>query len=323
MQALIVPPGGTGRVEFVRDYPQPKPAPDEMLVRVRLAGICSTDLEIARGYMRFSGVLGHEFVGTVVEGPETVEGRRVVAEINCPCGHCGLCTRGLSNHCRQRTVLGIAGRDGVFAEYVTVPARNCHIVPETIADEQAVFIEPLAAAAHVRDACSLAPHSRVAVIGTGRLGQLVARVMFQQSLDLDVIGRNPETLGVLARHGMHTIPLTKVPPEPVYDAVVECAGTAKGLKLAISLCRPGGTIVLKSTYADPATIDLAPVVVNEISVIGSRCGSFPDAIRLLVQRNVKVDDLVSETYALADGVNAIAAAARPGTLKVLLRPDAD
>ena len=177
MQALIVHADTPGHIEFVPDYPQPSATAGEVTIRMHLAGICSTDLEIARGYMQFTGVLGHEFVGTVTGGSERLVGRRVVAEINCPCGQCDLCRRGLSNHCRQRTVLGIAERDGAFAEYLTVPERSCHLVPEAISDQQAIFVEPLAAAAHVLDVQPLDAATRVAVLGSGRLGLLVAQVL--------------------------------------------------------------------------------------------------------------------------------------------------
>ncbi len=333
MQALIVPADRPGRVEFVRDYPAPvrvtsdrhggpSHSGDEVLVRVRLAGICATDLEITRGYMQFAGVPGHEFVGTVERGPAHLVGRRVVAEINCPCGQCELCRRGLGNHCPQRTVLGIAGRDGAFAEYLTVPAANCHIVPDGLTDRQAVFVEPLAAAAHVPDAINFDRNPRVAVLGSGRLGLLVAQVLARQPCDLVVIGRNERTLDLCRRWGIRVVPSAHAADEAACDAVIECTGSPEGLRRALTLCRPMGTIVLKSTYAEAANLDLAPLVVNEVRVVGSRCGSFPPALRLLTAGEVRVEDMITAVYLLEEGLAALEAAARPEHVKVLLQPRA-
>lgn len=320
MQALIVSADQPRRVEFVRDYITPQPAAGEVCIRVHLAGICATDLEIARGYMRYAGVPGHEFVGTVVAGDDRLHGRRVVAEINCPCGRCDFCGRGLANHCPHRTVLGIAGRDGAFAEYLTIPAGNCHLVPDNVTDQQAVFVEPLAAAAHVLDAVALQPGQRVVVLGSGRLGLLVAQVLAMQPGELTVIGRNPATLALCARWGIRTLDASDCAAVEGSDVVVECTGVPEGLALALRLCRPCGTVVLKSTYAGAAGVDLAPLVVNEVQVVGSRCGAFAPALRLLAARQVEVDALVSAVYSLEQGAIALAAAARPENVKVLLQP---
>lgn len=320
MQALVVPADKSERVAFVGDYPEPRAAVGEVLIRVHLAGICATDLEIVRGYMQFAGVLGHECVGTVVAGEARLIGQRVVPEINCTCGECDVCRRGLPNHCPRRTVLGIAGRDGAFAEYLAVPARNCHLVPDTVSDQQAVFVEPLAAAVHVLDAVPIERGTRVAVLGSGRLGLLVAQVLALQECELNVIGRNPRTLELCGRHGIRTAQAAQVAPNADYDVVVDCTGSPDGLRLALRLCRPCGTIVLKSTYAEPAGLNLAPLVVNEIRLVGSRCGSFPAALRLLEERRIEVDELVSAVYPLERGVEALAAAARPESIKVLLQP---
>ncbi len=320
MRALIVGPDQPARVRFTPDYPQPSPAADEVLIRVTLAGICATDLEIARGYLHFAGVLGHEFVGTVVEGASHLVGRRVVAEINCPCRQCEMCRGGLPNHCLRRTVVGIAGRDGAFADYLTVPAANCHLVADQISDRQAVFVEPLAAAAHVLDAAEIGPGRRAAVLGTGRLGLLVAQVLADTGCELEVIGRNPRTIDFCRRRGLKVAAAPESGVSGRYDVVVECTGCADGLRLALGLCRPCGTIVLKSTYADAATVDLAPLVVNEIRLAGNRCGSFPRALRLLAEHRVEVDELVTAEYALEEGVAALEAAARAENIKVLLRP---
>ena len=320
MHALVVPTAKPTRVEFVTDHPTPVPASGEVLIRVRLAGICATDLEIARGYMQCHGVLGHEFVGTVVDGSTRLAGRRVVAENNCPCPECPLCRRGRPNHCPHRTVLGIAGRDGAFAEYLTVPERNCHLVPDSLSDRQAVFVEPLAAAAHVLDVQPLAPDTRVAVLGSGRLGLLTARVLALQPGELTVIGRNPHTLQLCERNGLRTLSTDRIPADAAYDFVVDCTDTADGLRLALRLCRPGGTIALKSTYTPPEPVDLAPLVINEVRVVGSRCGDFPRALRLLESRRIDVDDLITTVRPLADGLAALAAAAQPENIKILLQP---
>jgi threonine dehydrogenase-like Zn-dependent dehydrogenase len=320
VQALVVAAEPSRAIRFEPNYPDPQPGPSEVKIRVHLAGICATDLEIARDYMAFAGVPGHELVGTVVAGDAAWVGQRVVAEINCVCGQCDLCRSGLTNHCRRRTVLGIAGRDGAFAEYVVVPARNCHAVPEAITDQQAVFVEPLAAALHVLDVIPRGPGLRVAVLGSGRLGLLAAQVLALQDLRLEVIGRNPRTLALCGRRGMTALHVADVSPAGEHDCVVECTGSADGLALALQLCRPCGTIVLKSTYAGPATVDLAPTVINEIQVVGNRCGPFPAALKLLAERRVEVDELVTGTYPLERGVAALEAAARPDSIKVLLRP---
>jgi threonine dehydrogenase-like Zn-dependent dehydrogenase len=320
VQALVLSTPPSRQLQFVPDLPDPEPRAGEVLVRVQLAGICATDLELARGYMQFAGVPGHEFVGTVVDGDEQWVGRRVVTEINCPCLECDLCRQGLTNHCPRRTVLGISGRDGAFAELLTIPARNCHVVPDTITDQQAVFVEPLAAAAHVLDAAEFTPETRVVVLGSGRLGLLVAQVLAAQGCRPEVLGRNPRTLELCARHGMRTHRADEVLPRGGHHVVVECTGSPEGLRLALGLCRPQGTIVLKSTYAEAAPFDLAPLVVNELRLVGSRCGPFPAALRLLAERRVEVDEMVSAVYPLRRGVEALEAAARPDNIKVLLQP---
>lgn len=320
MEALVIRHGAPRAVQYVNNYAAPQPAPGEVLVRVRLAGICATDLEILRGYMSFSGVPGHEFVGTVVGGSERLRGRRIVAEINCVCGSCDMCSRGLSGHCRRRTALGIQGRDGAFAELVCVPERNCHVVPDQVSDEQAVFVEPLAAAIQVVEVQPVDRWMDVVVIGSGRLGLLVAQVLKLHGCRLEVVGRNPRTLAFCERHGIQPIELTELVPKATRDVVVECTGSPEGLKLAMQLCRPRGTIVLKSTYAAPPPIDLAPVVVNELRIVGSRCGPFPEALQLLQQRQVEVEEMISRVYPLKAGPQAFEAAASPQEIKVLLRP---
>ncbi len=320
MEALIVNQDQPGQVTFVRDHPLPQRGADDVLIRVHLAGICATDLEIVRGYLDFTGVPGHEFSGTVIEGPEELLGKRVVAEINCVCHDCDMCRRGLETHCRMRTVVGISGRDGAFATHVVVPARNCHIVPAGVSDEQAVFVEPLAAALQIPRHCPIDPRMRVTVIGSGRLGLLVGQVLARYHCRLTLVGRNPKSLALAKKFELDTLTLENVKPAADQDVVVECSGAPDGLALALRLVRPRGTIVLKSTYAQPEPIDLAPLVINEIRLLGNRCGPFRDALQMLERGFVDVEPLISAAFALSDGPAAFEAAARPGMAKVLLKP---
>lgn len=306
-------------LRFAADYPEPAPGPGECLVRVHLAGICSTDVQITRGYMGFQGVLGHEFVGTVESGPDEWRGKRVVSEINCVCGKCPLCHAGLANHCRQRTVVGIAGRDGAFADSVAVPVRNLHAVPDSLSDEEAVFVEPAAAAWQVVKQVRIEPRMQVAVIGTGRLGLLVAQVLATQECRLEAIGRNPRTLALCERRHLRATHVDAVARRNDRDVVVECTGSPEGLALALQLVRPRGTIVLKSTYAGDARIDLAPAVIHEVTILGSRCGPFGDALASLVRRELDVRAMVSKVFPIERGVEAMAAAEDPANVKVLLK----
>ncbi len=301
-------------------YPDPVPREGEALIAVRLAGICATDLEITRGYMGFAGVPGHEFVGTVTSGSRQWRGKRVVAEINCVCGECQLCQRGLSNHCRKRTVIGIDGRDGAFADLVAVPERNLHAIPDGLSDEQAVFIEPLAAAFQVIKQCPVEKRLKVSVIGSGRLGLLVAQVLRTTGCQLEVVGRNPLTLEFCDRKGIQSTHIAQCVPHADRDVVVECTGAPEGFDLATRLVRPRGMIVLKSTYAASAPLNLAGVVINEITVLGSRCGPFTDAIAALARGEIDVETMISKVLPLSRGVDAFAQAADPRNIKVLLKP---
>lgn len=309
-----------GVVKLVDDYPDPSPAPGEVLVRVDLAGVCSTDLEIMRGYMGFSGVPGHEFVGTVVRGSKVLSGRRVVAEINCVGP--GFAPRGADarKHARDRTVLGIAGRNGAFAEYLTVPAENCHEVPVEVSDQQAVFAEPLAAACQVLKDHPPGSGDRVAVLGTGRLGILCAQVLATTSGWLDVIGRNPRTLAICRELELRVLDAAEIKPNADYDLIVDCTGEADGLRLAMQLVRPRGVIVLKSTYAGATDVNLSPIVVNELTVAGNRCGPFEEALRMLGEKRVRVDELIDGLFPLKRHEEAFAAARKPGALKILFEP---
>lgn len=308
-----------GERAAVVDRPAPHSSPGVAVVRVTLAGICNTDLELTRGYMQFRGVLGHEFVGVVADGPDAWRGRRVVGEINFACGRCDLCAAGLGRHCRARTVMGILGADGAFAEYVAVPVANLHAVPDAVADDAAVFCEPLAAAFEILEQVPAAARARCVVLGDGKLGLLVAQVLASAGAEVLAVGRHAGKLARLAARGIATVTADGWDRAPA-DVVVEATGTAEGFALAVGATRPRGTLVLKSTVAHAAPLHLAPVVIDELTIVGSRCGPFAPALAALARDAVDVRPLISERRALRDGVDALAAAARPGALKVLLEP---
>jgi 2-desacetyl-2-hydroxyethyl bacteriochlorophyllide A dehydrogenase len=295
-------------------------AGDEALVRVRLSGICGTDLELARGYHPFTGVIGHEFVGEVVESPDpSLVGARVVGEINVSCGSCGTCRAGRPTHCERRTVLGIDGRDGAHAEFLRLPVRNLHRVPDSVPDESAVFAEPLAAAVEILEQVRVLPQDRVLLVGAGRLGQLVAQVLALTGAHLRVVARHDVQKALLAARGIETIEADEVVPRK-WDVVVEATGSTSGFDLAALALRPRGTLVLKSTYRGEVTLALAPFVVDEITIVGSRCGPFAPALRLLEKEEVDPRPLIARSHPLGQAVEAMAEAARPGTMKILLRP---
>src|SRR5262245_13018943 len=289
------------------------------LIKVHLAGICSTDLQIFKGYMNFKGVPGHEFVGSVSEGPSALIGKRVVGEINFACGTCDYCRRDLGRHCPNRTVMGILNADGAFAEYVSVPTDNLHVVPESIADEEAVFTEPLAAAFEILTQIQLDPGDEVLVLGDGKLGNLCAQALRLTGAKITALSKHAEKLALIKKAGMRTIQLNDWQPR-LFDVVVEATGSASGLKLALSAVHPRGTLILKSTIAGNHQAALAPIVINEINVIGSRCGPFPDALDALAAKRITVTPLIEKIYSLDDGLDAIHNAALPGARKILLRP---
>jgi threonine dehydrogenase-like Zn-dependent dehydrogenase len=304
-------------------HPEPAETDGDTLVRVTQAGVCQTDLELAKGYMGFAGVLGHEFVGVVEDSPDRrLVGERVVGEINVVCGRCDLCAGGLSSHCRRRSVLGILNHDGCFAEWLRLPAANLHKVPDSIDDDAAVFVEPLAAAVQARQqlGSTLRPRTWVTVIGDGRLGLLVAQVLHDAKAAVRVVGRHEAKLALCERWGIKARLADEVQPRGDQDVVIDCTGSASGLKTALAMCRPRGTLVLKSTYAKPAEIDLSPAVVDEIKVIGSRCGPFKPALQLLAEARVDVHGLISRRMKLDDGPELLRAAGRPGVIKVLVTP---
>lgn len=309
-----------GRLRLVSDAPEPARG-GEALVEVICAGICNTDLEIVKGYAGFRGTLGHEFVGRVVEAPDgSLVGRRVVGEINVGCGECRLCLAGDSRHCPRRTVLGIKGRDGAFAELLSLPSRNLIEVPDAVSNEAAVFVEPLAAACRILDQVEVARTSRVAVIGDGKLAQLVLRVLAGTGCDLTVIGKHKAKLEMAASAGARSIQLDggRIVSNEKFDLVVEASGSASGLSMAISLVRPLGTVVLKSTHHDETSLNISPLVVDEITLVGSRCGSFRPAIELLESRKVDIGPLISHRFSIDDAMAAFEKAAEPASNKVLL-----
>lgn len=326
----------------VRDVPRPK-ANGEALVRVTLSGICNTDLEIARGYAGFEGTIGHEFVGVIEQLPGASEagtsagvssdhapsltvgllthGQRVVGEINAGCGRCGLCQAGDPRHCAKRTVLGIVGRDGAHAEFLKLPVANLIPVPNEIPDEYAVFTEPLAAACGILERVSIKADTRAAVIGDGKLGLLCAQVIATTGASVTLFGKHDNKLRIAKCCGLKTVLSDQAKLRThEFDVVIEASGAPAGLRLGLVLLRPRGVLVLKSTFHGDTDIDAARIVVDEITVAGSRCGRFGPALDLLRTNAVDVDSLISEEFALSDGVRAMQRAGEPGVLKVLLRP---
>ncbi len=316
MRALVCD-GSSARVV---DRPTPEPDDEMAVVRVRLAGVCNTDLEIMNGYMTFRGVLGHELVGIVEAGPDDWTGQRVVCEINFACGQCETCRAGLPRHCPERRVMGILGADGAFAERLCVPVANLHAVPEGVSDEAAVFAEPLAAAFEILEQVSVVPDADCVVLGDGKLGLLVAQVLHGAGARVLAVGRHREKLALLERRGIQTAELSSWRPRKA-DLVVEATGRAEGFRLAVETTRPRGTLVLKSTVAEHARLDLAPLVIDEIRVVGSRCGPFPPALGALESDRVSVQPLISARVPLREADEALRLAARPGTLKVLIAHD--
>jgi threonine dehydrogenase-like Zn-dependent dehydrogenase len=306
-------------IRLREDLPVPDPPAGEARVRVLMAGVCNTDLELVRGYYPYTGVPGHEFVGVVEAAPgaEQWTGRRVVGEINASCGRCAACDAGRRTHCERRTVLGIVDRHGAFAEYLTLPVENLHEVPPSLPDDHAVFTEPLAAALEIQAQIRVGPGDRVLVIGDGKLGNLVAQTLALTGCALTVVGRHAGKLALLADRGIATA-LTDAIPAGQADVVVECTGNPDGFELARAAVRPRGTIVMKSTYRGRMSLDMSRIVVDEITLVGSRCGPFAPALALLAERRVDVAPLVHRRFPLEDAVTAFAEAARPGVLKVLV-----
>ena len=301
----------------MREIAQPD-KPNEALIKIRKAGICSTDLELVKGYYPYTGVIGHEFVGEVVSAPDPFwVGQRVVGDINVACGKCEACLNGRQTHCENRTVLGIVDRDGVFAEYTSLPLENLHRVPDSVPDEWAVFTEPLAAALEIQQQIQIRPTDRVLVVGAGRLGQLIAQTLALTGCDLRVVTRHAHVQELLQARGIRTVTEADVQPRR-WDVVVEVTGSAEGFALARRAIRPRGTLVMKSTYKGEMSVNFSSIVVDEINIIGSRCGPFEPALRLMEKREVDPSVLVMASYKLDDTLKAFEHAARAGVLKVLV-----
>ena len=321
MRAIVL---DGGKLSPRNDYPDPTPRDGEVLVRVLRAGVCETDLQLIRGYMGFSGVLGHEFVGVAESGP--LKGRRVVGEINCSCWTCETCKAGAPSHCPNRTVLGILNHAGAFADFIAVPQKNLHEVPDSMPTDVAVFTEPVAAAFQIPTQMTIHRLDLIIVLGDGRLGNLCAQVLAHLSKDVTVIGKHPEKLALLnrppegGRYGgeIKTRLLADVEPDRSADIVVDCTGSPTGLPTALTLVSPRGTIVLKTTVAGEQTLALAPVVIDEVTILGSRCGPFDRALTALDSGEVRVLPMISARYGLDQGVDAIGHARTKTSLKVLI-----
>ena len=309
-------------VVSTRQLPIPRRPEGFALLRLRLAGICNTDLELQRGYYGFRGTPGHEFVAEVAEAdtPDWV-GKRVSGEINLACGECERCRAGMGRHCARRTVLGIAGHPGAFAGYFVLPERNLHALPEGVSDERAVFLEPLAAACEILDQVAIPPGEPVAVLGDGKLGLLVAQVLHLHGCRVRLYGKHEEKLRLAAAAGIETGMAGAAPPAEGYGYAVEATGSPSGLRQAVSMMRPRGTLILKSTVHGEVALDMAPVVVHEIALVGSRCGRFEAALPLLADPRLRLEEMVADRFPLAEAPAAFARAAARGTLKVLLTPE--
>ena len=303
----------------LRNIPQPHKA-NEALIKIRKAGICSTDLELVKGYYPYTGVIGHEFIGEVIEADEpSWMGQRVVGDINVTCDQCEQCLNGRPTHCEQRTVLGIVNRDGTFAEYTTLPLANLHRVPDSVPDEMAVFTEPLAAALEIQDQVQVRPADRVLLVGAGRLGQLIAQTLALTGCDLRVVARHTRQQNLLTARGIRTVAEEEIQPWR-WDIVVEATGSPDGFSLARRAIRPRGTLVLKSTYKGELSANFSSIVVDEIQLVGSRCGPFEPALRLMENRQVDPTILIAAEFKLAQVLKAFERAAETGVLKVLVEP---
>lgn len=307
------------KISYVENYP--KPNLDEAIVKVSLAGICGTDLEILQGYMSYNGVLGHEFVGVVEESEKKeLVGKRVVGEINVGCKKCEFCKKGNQRHCPYRTVLGILNRDGAFGEYLSLPERNLHVLPDSVTNDQAVFVEPIAAAFEIKEQVSLVKDWKVAIVGDGRLAQLIVYVLKISCSNITCFGRHQNKLQRLEKLGIKTKEGIKESDEASFDLVVEATGSTSGFVDSMKLVKPKGQVILKSTIASKKNLDLTPAVVNEITLIGSRCGPFRPAIDALATGIISVDGLIDSKYPLEEFQKAFTRAKESNSLKVLLMP---
>lgn len=312
MRAICIDRNG---VRFQSEHPSPTPLSGEVLVDVIAAGICETDLQLAQGYMGFVGILGHEFVGVATSGP--FAGARVVGEINCNCRQCPRCQSGLGNHCAHRSVVGIHEHDGAFADQVAIPQTSLHRVPDSVSDDQAILIEPLAAALQIQQQIELAKIQKAIVLGDGRLANLCAQAISEQVKNVQVVGKHKLKLARFRRLGIRATQLEDLVCEKEFDLVVDCTGSVTGLPLALQLVRPRGTVVMKTTVAADHEVSLAPIVIDEISLVGSRCGPFGRAIESLQAERFDLSNLVTHRFALEEAKQAFQAAVDPSAFKVV------
>lgn len=316
MKAVVFDNG----LKLDNNYPMPVPQKGETLIKVNTIGICNTDYEITLGYMGYKGILGHEFTG-VVEKAENKDliGKRVVGEINCGCGQCDWCAQGLERHCFNRSTLGIWQREGCFAEYVCLPEKNLLVIPDNVTDEEAVFVEPLAAALEILEQVHIPPYKKVIVLGDGKLGLIIALALNAAGLDITLVGKHEEKLNIAKAQGVKTELLNNLKIEKAYDFVVEATGSITGFETSLALTKPRGTLILKSTIAASKEFNLAPIVIDEITVLGSRCGQFAPALRMLEQKRIDVKPLISDIYAIDDSIAAFERNKEKSSVKVLVK----
>lgn len=316
MKAVVFDNG----LKLDNNYPMPVPQKGEALIKVNTIGICNTDYEITLGYMGYKGILGHEFTG-VVEKAENKDliGKRVVGEINCGCGQCDWCAQGLERHCFNRSTLGIWQREGCFAEYVCLPEKNLLVIPDNVTDEEAVFVEPLAAALEILEQVHIPPYKRVIVLGDGKLGLIIALALNAAGLDITLVGKHEEKLNIAKAQGVKTELLNNLKIEKAYDFVIEATGSITGFETSLALTKPRGTLILKSTIAASKEFNLAPIVIDEITVLGSRCGQFAPALRMLEQKRIDVKPLISDIYAIDDSIEAFERNKEKSSVKVLVK----
>jgi threonine dehydrogenase-like Zn-dependent dehydrogenase len=318
MRALVF---RNGKLQFLRKYPVPHPGNNEALIRIRTAGICNTDIEITKGYLGFRGIPGHEFAGVVEKCMERgLIGKRVVGEINISCRRCSFCRHKMHNHCVKRSVLGILKRNGVFSEYITLPVKNLHILPSSISDEEGVFVEPLASAFEIINQLDIDPLHKVCVMGDGKLGLLVAQAVKLSGCQVTVVGKHRNKLSILEKRNIKTRLRSEFRGN-YYDFVIDCTGSPSGLNEAIKVVKPLGTVVIKTTTAKPRPLDINAIVINEISLVGSRCGPFPRAIKALQDGSIHVRPLISRIFPLEKGITAMRYASGKGVLKVIFKLD--